>query len=159
MTETDWSAGASSIGLRLAGDEIEEPDVAGRDNHEPSLMLIIHAGPEPIEFPLPNIDRSDTEHTRELILDTDHARGEATARYAEGSEVEIPGRSVWLLQGSPDLRGRRAAIEPRAVRRSANGPLSQTPCVGTVGVMPGVTPRRRSAPAPAAGACVPPAGE
>ncbi|HYI24779.1 MAG TPA: glycogen debranching protein GlgX [Thermomicrobiales bacterium] len=103
MTDTDWSAGASSIGLRMAGDEIEEPDVEGGVITTPSLMLIIHAGPEPVKFRLPNIDRSDIEHTWELILDTDHARGEATERYAEGSEVEIPGRSVWLLQGSPDL--------------------------------------------------------
>ncbi len=102
MSDADWAAGSSSIGLRLAGDEIEEPDAEGSVIVTPSLMLIVHAGPEPIEFVLPNIDRTGIEHTWELILDTDDARGEAEARFAESSTVAIPGRTIWLLLGSPD---------------------------------------------------------
>ena len=99
MADEDWRAGSSTIGLRLAGDEIEEPDVAGEAILTPSLMIIIHAGQDPVEFVLPNLDRSEVDHTWELILDTDTARGESDKRFEEQSVVTVPGRTVWLLQG------------------------------------------------------------
>jgi glycogen operon protein len=100
MTDSDWRSGSSTIGLRLAGDEIEEPDVGGETILAPSLMIIIHAGHEQVKFVLPTLDRSEIEHTWELILDTNTATGESDKHFEEQSDVVVPGRTVWLLQGS-----------------------------------------------------------
>jgi glycogen operon protein len=101
MGDHDWAAGASTIGLRLAGNEIEEPGAGGETILAPSLMIIIHAGTDPIRFVLPTVDRSEVEHSWETILDTDHATGHSNQCFDEQSEVVVPGRTVWLLQGSP----------------------------------------------------------
>jgi isoamylase len=99
MTGHDWSAGASTIGLRIAGDSIDEADTEGDVIVTPSLMLILHTGEVATPFTLPTINREDTDHTWEVILDTDTADGSSNASYDELSTITIPGRSVVLLQG------------------------------------------------------------
>jgi len=99
MNEGDWAAGSATIGLRLAGDSIDESDAEGSSITSPTLMIVIHAASEPITFVLPAIERDESEHTWEVILDTDDATGHSSQRYDERSEIEIPGRTVLLLRG------------------------------------------------------------
>jgi len=99
MTEADWVAGAATIGLRLAGNSIDESDAFGASIATPTLLMIVHSGAEPTTFVLPNIDREETEHTWEVVLDTDHSSGIVDMCYDELVEITIPGRTVLLMQG------------------------------------------------------------
>ncbi|MBA3378660.1 MAG: glycogen debranching protein GlgX [Chloroflexia bacterium] len=102
MTEGDWAAGAATIGMRLAGNSIDESDALGASIANPTLLMIVHAGTEPISFVLPMIDREETEHTWEVVLDTDHVTGASQESYAEQAKIQIPGRTVLLMQGRTD---------------------------------------------------------
>jgi glycogen operon protein len=102
MTESDWASGSSTIGMRMAGDSIDEADIEGGAITTPTLMLILHAGIEPVEFTLPTIDREETEHTWEVILDTNDPEGDSSMTYEERAEITIPARTIVLLQGRSD---------------------------------------------------------
>jgi len=99
MNDGDWAAGSATIGLRLAGDSIDESDPEGGSITTPTMMMIVHAASEPITFTLPAINREETVHTWEVVLDTGNATGRSTARHDERTAVVVPGRSVLLLQG------------------------------------------------------------
>ncbi|MBA3378048.1 MAG: glycogen debranching enzyme GlgX, partial [Chloroflexia bacterium] len=90
------------IGMRLAGNSIDESDALGASIANPTLLTIVHAGAEPTSFVLPMIDREETEHTWEVVLDTDHATGASQESYAEQVKIQIPGRTVLLMQGRTD---------------------------------------------------------
>jgi hypothetical protein len=62
-------------------------------------MMIVHAAAEPVRFVLPAIDREETVHTWEVVLDTNDPTGRSTACYDERSDFEAPGRTVLLLRG------------------------------------------------------------
>jgi hypothetical protein len=83
----------------MAGDSIEESDALGGTIATPSLLMIIHAGAEPASFVLPMIDREETEHTWEVVLDTDSVTGTASRTHDEQASITIPGRTVLLMQG------------------------------------------------------------
>jgi glycogen operon protein len=99
MNDGDWVAGSATIGLRLAGDSIDESDSRGGSITTPTLMMIVHAAAEPVRFVLPAIDREETVHTWEVVLDTNDPTGRSAACYDERSEFEAPGRTVLLLRG------------------------------------------------------------
>ena len=99
MTEANWLEGASTISMRLAGDAIEESTAQGETMTEPSLLVVIHAGPEDVEVTLPSINRDPTVTHWNVLLDTGTATGEAHASHEERSTIVVPGRSVLLMQG------------------------------------------------------------
>ncbi len=99
MTVEDWAAGADTIGMRMAGNSIDESDALGASIATPTLLMIIHAGAHPTSFILPMIDREETEHTWEVVLDTDNSTGQSDDSYNEQAEMTIPGRTVLLMQG------------------------------------------------------------
>ncbi|MBA3275487.1 MAG: glycogen debranching protein GlgX [Chloroflexia bacterium] len=101
MTDGDWAAGAATIGLRMAGNSIDESDALGASIATPTLLMIIHASAEPTSFVLPRIDREEAEHTWEVVLDTDNATGASEDSYPEQAEIQVPGRTVLLMQGGP----------------------------------------------------------
>jgi len=98
MADEDWWSGASTLGLRMAGDAIPESDLEGGTITAPSLMMIVHAGEDAISFTLPGIDRDPESDTWEVILDSDRADGAGGATYPEHTAIDIPGRTVVLLQ-------------------------------------------------------------
>ncbi|MFD5319568.1 glycogen debranching protein GlgX [Streptomyces sp. NPDC127098] len=53
MTEADWSAPSATLGMFLSGRDIPGRDPAGRPIVDDSFLLLLHAGPEPLDFPLP----------------------------------------------------------------------------------------------------------
>jgi glycogen operon protein len=99
MTSDDWWNGSATLGFRLAGNAFVEADVAGDTITSASLMMIFHAGEEPVDFTLPMIDRDAQEDTWEVILDTDSPTGCSEATYREHEVVTVPGRTVLVLMG------------------------------------------------------------
>lgn len=68
MTDEDWNQGhVRSLGLRLAGDAIEEVDEKGRPILDDTLLVLLNAHHEPVPFTLPAHKRSIRW---QIILDT-----------------------------------------------------------------------------------------
>jgi glycogen operon protein len=109
MTDEDWNAGfMRSLGLRLAGDAIEEPDEKGHPVTDDTFLLLLNAHDEPLAFTLP-------AHKRGVrwafILDTalpDH--GKRAAFFKGGDSYELEARSVVVLCLPTKERPRRAPL-------------------------------------------------
>jgi glycogen operon protein len=66
MTDAEWdAAGVHAIGLRLAGDAIDERGPRGERIVDDTLLLLMNAGAEGVAFRLPSVPRG-----WQLILDT-----------------------------------------------------------------------------------------
>lgn len=100
MTEEDWKGSTSAIALRMAGDSIDESDANGLPITVPTLLLILHSGPQSIDFMLPSVERGEADTTWRLILTTDSCIGKGPEAYPSLSPIAIPGRTVMLLEGS-----------------------------------------------------------
>jgi glycogen operon protein len=100
MTEEDWKGTTSAIALRMAGDAIDESDERGLPITEPTLLVLLHAGPHPIDFMLPSVDRGESDTTWTVILDTNVCTGESSAAYPSLRKITVPGRTVMLLEGN-----------------------------------------------------------
>ncbi len=96
MTDDAW-AGARALGLRLAGDAIDEPDDRGAPIVDDTLLLLLNASEERVPFALP------ADHGGEwgLIFDTTSAappaRGYGRSFHAAGSVHELEPLSVCLF--------------------------------------------------------------
>jgi isoamylase len=97
MTQEDWQQGyARCLGVRLAGDRIEEKDHLGNAIRDDTFLILINAHHEAIHFALP-------EHPSgiqwQLVLDTTQdvipARVPPTA---EENRYDLQGRSLVVLQ-------------------------------------------------------------
>ena len=53
MTEEDWDKGLLTLGIRLAGDAIEEMDELGNPIIDDSFLLLLNAYHEAVSFTLP----------------------------------------------------------------------------------------------------------
>jgi glycogen operon protein len=102
MSHDDWTDPGTTIGMRLASDQLEEKDAEGNSMIGATRMIIVHAGAEGIPFVLPDVNREDEVRTWELALTTDSPTGEASARYHEGSEITVPGRTILLFTARED---------------------------------------------------------
>jgi glycogen operon protein len=97
MTEEEWQNGFTRcLGLRLAGDAIEELDDTGVPIVADTFLLLLNAHHEPIDFVLP----AHKARVRwELVLDTRQwevsPRGQA---YRAGDQYPLEGRSLVLLR-------------------------------------------------------------
>jgi glycogen operon protein len=96
MSDEDWNdPHARCLGLRLAGDAIEEMDARGNRLIDDTLLMVFNAHAEPIPFVLP-------AHRRkirwELVLDT-HGVGERRHARSErgGAVYEMAARSLALF--------------------------------------------------------------
>jgi len=98
MTEEDWAQGSSTLGMRLSGDLFEEADREGQQITTPSVLMILHANEAETAFVLPPVARDEQERTWTVLLTTDHATGLADAAYDEGAVIQVPGRTVMLLE-------------------------------------------------------------
>jgi glycogen operon protein len=107
MTDEDWNGMNSAIALRMAGDAIDESDARGMPITEPTLLLLLHAGLEPIEFMLPSVERGEADTTWTVILDTDSCTGESSAAHPSLTKIMVPGRTVMLLEGNNGNEGRQ----------------------------------------------------
>jgi isoamylase len=97
MTEENWGDPlARCIGLRLAGDAIEEVDARGERITDDTLLILLNAHHEPVPFILP-------AHRRgvrwEVLLDTRTRDGLRRYRSLRGGEAyDLDGRCLALLR-------------------------------------------------------------
>jgi glycogen operon protein len=95
MTDEEWTNGSTRcLGLRLAGDAIEEVDAEGEAIRDDSFLLLLNAHHEPLDFVLP----AHRARVRwELVLDTrDWAPGPRAFR--AGDQYPLEARSLVLLR-------------------------------------------------------------
>jgi glycogen operon protein len=107
MTDEDWNnPGARSLGLRLAGDAIEEVDARGNRIVDDTLLILLNAHHEPVNFVLP-------AHRRkvrwEVVFDTREAKVRRKQRLIRGgSPYQLEARSLVLLRLPRHEEGERA---------------------------------------------------
>ena len=98
MSDAEWQAdGIRALGLRLAGDAIDDRGPRGERIVDDTLLLLLNAGEEDVEFTLP-------DHAPigwRLMFDTRAAEpptpGAGTVRHG-GSTYRLVGRSVALFR-------------------------------------------------------------
>ncbi len=93
MTDEEWDAPTvSCLGVRLAGDAIDEVDERGKPVRGDTLLILFNAHHEPVSFVLP----AHKKGTRwVLVLDTATQRQERRGRLARGGRIHpLHGRSM-----------------------------------------------------------------
>jgi glycogen operon protein len=97
MTEEDWTnAQTRALGLRLAGDAIEDVDAQGDRITDDTLLILLNAHHEPLPFTLP-AHRPGVKW--ELLLDTRTPEGRRLHQPMKGGEVyNLEGRGLALLR-------------------------------------------------------------
>ncbi|MFL5313211.1 MAG: glycogen debranching protein GlgX [Myxococcales bacterium] len=101
MSEEDWKAGfAKSLGVFLNGDAIASTDMYGDRVTDDSFYFIFNAHHEPLQFTLP--DGSFAQNWLKLIDTNDrprrHDRRKGQQEFPAGGKIEVPARSLILLQ-------------------------------------------------------------
>jgi isoamylase len=96
MQDEDWNNWhARCLGLRLAGDGLEEVDTRGNRIVDETLLILLNAHYEPIPFRLP-AHRPEVQW--ELVLDTREATGRRQRRVLQGgNSYGLEARSLALL--------------------------------------------------------------
>ncbi len=107
MTDDDWENWhARGLGLRLAGDAIEEVDTRGNRIVDDTLLILLNAYHEPLLFVLP---AHRTSVRWELVLDTRGPSGRRRHRLLRGGEpYELEARSLSLFRLRKDEEASRA---------------------------------------------------
>jgi len=97
MTDEDWSNGFTRcFGLRLAGDAIADVDPQGQAIMDDTLMLLVNAYREPIDFVLPAHRRGASW---DVVLDTRTANGRRRHRALKGGErYDLAARALAMLR-------------------------------------------------------------
>ena len=97
MTEDAWlNAEARCLGLRLAGDMINDTDERGNPIVDDTLLILVNAHHEVISFVLPT---HHTEHRWECLLDTREATGQPKeAQIDHDMPYELDARSLALFR-------------------------------------------------------------
>jgi glycogen operon protein len=111
MTEEDWTnPHTRCFGLRLAGDAIPETDAEGQPTVDDTLLILINAHHEPIDFTLP----AHNKNVRwEAVVDTRSADDESREGSLKGGEAyQLAGRSLALLRLSSGRRPFSARRRP-----------------------------------------------
>ncbi|MFE4061943.1 glycogen debranching protein GlgX [Streptomyces sp. NPDC059096] len=97
MTEADWYAPASTLGLFLSGRDIPGRDALGEKITDDSFLTVLHAGARPVDFTLPGPPWAGAY---ELVVDT--ARTDQRAApgtvHKGGAVVRVPARAVLLFR-------------------------------------------------------------
>ena len=118
MSDEDWNAGfVKCLGMRLAGDLIGESDERGEPIVGDTLLVILNAHHEPIEFTLPVCNPG---HQWERVLDTaDDALG-PTVITPEGKYL-IRDRSLAVFRTCAEADGQvpPSPLQVEALRREA----------------------------------------
>ncbi|MCI3226134.1 glycogen debranching protein GlgX [Streptomyces sp. NP-1717] len=97
MTERDWYAPASTLGLFLSGRDIPGRDARGRKITDDSFLAVLHSGSLPQDFALPG---EPWARSYELVVDTSSEdQEEEPGTVLDGGTVTtVPARAVLLLR-------------------------------------------------------------
>jgi glycogen operon protein len=94
MSDEDWNAGfVKCLGVRLAGDLINDENERGEPIVGETLLLLLNGHWEPIAFTLP---QTREEHIWDRLLDTADP-SEKQEFYGGGQQYEIKDRSLALM--------------------------------------------------------------
>ena len=97
MSDDEWRAGSvRTVGLRLAGDAIGEEGEQGERIVDDTLLLILNAAEEPVDFPLPN----HGGRRWRLVFDTTSGQVPEAGQRRElesGSTIVVAARSTVLV--------------------------------------------------------------
>ena len=105
MTEEDWKAGfAKSLGVFLNGDAITTPGLFGERVEDETFYVIFNAHHEPLVFTMPEARFAPAWLK---VVDTDsalrkHDRRKPPQEAAAGSQLQVAGRSIVVLQRIED---------------------------------------------------------
>jgi glycogen operon protein len=97
MTEDDWNNGLTRcLGLRIAGDALDEVDARGEPVRDETLLVLLNAFWEPVHFVLP----AHKAGVRwEVLLDTRTPDGRRKSRPLRGGEpYDLEARTVTLFR-------------------------------------------------------------
>ncbi|MFF7392504.1 glycogen debranching protein GlgX [Streptomyces scabiei] len=97
MTERDWYAPASTLGMYLSGRDIPGRDARGAPVLDDSFLTVLHAGDRPVSFVLPG---TPWARRYEVVVDTsreEQGEGPGVVHRA-GETVTVPARCVLLLR-------------------------------------------------------------
>jgi len=111
MTDNMWNApSARSLGVMMVGDALEEVDERGRPVRGDTLLILLNAHREEVQFALPAIG----PHTSWLrVVDTIAPHVEER-RYAGGATYPLQGRTLVLFVLTPEHRGAAPVLTPEA---------------------------------------------
>ncbi len=96
MTEEDWDKGLLTLGIRLAGDAIEEMDELGNPIIDDSFLLLLNAYHEPVTFTLPAHKKGVAW---EWVFDTATTNDKNIPKTWRGGKIyEVEGRAMALMR-------------------------------------------------------------
>jgi isoamylase len=117
MSDEDWAGFVRSLGMRLAGDLIDEQDVHGEAIVGDTLLLLMNAYHEPIPFVLPVLS---PEHRWELMFNTASTEADPHPRDA-GDVFPLRERSMAVLRTIMNQPSdpRPSPLQIQAIRQDA----------------------------------------
>ena len=99
MTDETWNAvSARCLGVRLAGDAIEEPDDRGRRVTDDTLLILLNAHDQTIPFTLP---QPGHRQSWTVVVDTAESHLKRS-RVRRGYAYALQGRSLVVLMAPRD---------------------------------------------------------
>ncbi|HEY7117773.1 MAG TPA: hypothetical protein VH475_14385, partial [Tepidisphaeraceae bacterium] len=132
MSDEAWNTGwVRCLGVRLAGDLINEQDERGEPIRGDTLLLMMNAHWEQLPFVLP---KTRTEHVWEMLVDTAE-RPDIPLVWKGGQEYPLYGRSLAVLRTNvPEQAGTRLSpSQVDTLRRKARRPNLPAPGDGQRG--------------------------
>lgn len=97
MTDEDWNKGfVKSLGIRLAGDAIEETDEKGRPIVDDTLLILLNAHSEPLSFTLPAHKRG--VRWEPLLNTAEPHRPKRITLFKGGEYYELEARCLAVLR-------------------------------------------------------------
>jgi isoamylase len=94
MTDEDWGTFVRCLGMRLAGDAMDEVDQHGHPVTDDTFLVLLNAHHDPMDFVLPDGARAKWE----LLTDTRSALGPAVSAAKGGSVFNLEARSLALFR-------------------------------------------------------------
>jgi isoamylase len=103
MTDADWFAPASTLGVYLSGQDIRGRGPHGERITDDSFLLVLHAGPEELDFALPGDPWARWyQVVVDTMLDGDPGENDEVV-FAGGSTLALAPRSLLLLRADHEL--------------------------------------------------------
>jgi glycogen operon protein len=138
MNDDAWNADTKALGVRLAGDVINEVDERGEPIIGDTLLLLLNAHWEQTNFTLP---AARTEHIWETLIDTSDPEGPVRVlRPKEG--YPLFGRTLVLLRTTTAEHAGEAISEPQIERLRRDARRANQPSPKDPPLLPGPVPVR-----------------
>ena len=102
MSDEDWQSGfVKSVAVFLNGGALRDLDAEGKRLRDDSFLLLFNAHHEPIAFTMPPASFGEVWS---VVVDTTTEIGERRAEAPAGGSLEVPARSLLVLQGRAAMR-------------------------------------------------------